>query len=396
MNYRKLAILGGEPEFETPIPVGQLYFPSWERYVEAFQGIFEREYYTNQGPLVSQLERQLQDFLCVKHAICVTNATIGLMIVAESMELTGKVIVPAFTFIASAQSLTWSNIDPVFCDVDINTHQMEPTKVEELIDDDVSAIMGVNLWGNSCCPQVFESLAAKHNIKLYFDSAHAFGCKVNEQSIGGFGDAEVFSFHATKVLSATEGGCVCTNDDELAKRIRNIRSSYGAGQPVEVIKTANGRMSEAQAAIALMNLEDFTDIQKNNEFLFNCYKTLISPIKGLELICPSNVSVSNYQYVVCNVNEIEFGLNRDQLVDLFMAENVIVRKYFSPGIHRSIPYLKKYPQYLETLPNTDHLCATTIQLPIGALVNAETVEKICKILIQAQNFAKQILSTYEK
>ena len=396
MKQSKLAILGGEPEFATPIPVGQLYFPSWERYVEVFQGIFEREYYTNQGPLVSQLEKQLQDFLCVKHAICVTNATIGLMIVAEAMELAGKVIVPAFTFIASAQSLSWSGIDPVFCDVDINTHQMDPSKIEELIDDNVSAIMGVNLWGGSCCPKAFESLASEYNIKLYFDSAHAFGCKVNEQSIGGFGDAEVFSFHATKVLSATEGGCICTNDDALAARIRNIRSSYGSGQPIEVVKTANGRMSEAQAAIALMNLEDFTAIQKNNEFLFNCYKKFISKIDGLELIYPSNVSVSNYQYLVCNVNEATFGLNRDQLVGLLIAENVIARKYFYPGIHRSIPYSNKYPQYLETLPNTDRLCTTTMQLPIGAFVDAETVEKICNILVEAQNSVEKIRSAYEK
>ena len=155
-------------------------------------------------------------------------------------------------------------------------------------------------------------------------------------------------------------------------------------------------MSEAQAAIALMNLEDFTAIQKNNEFLFNCYKKFISKIDGLELICPSNVSVSNYQYLVCNVNEATFGLNRDQLVDLLIAENVIARKYFYPGIHRSIPYSNKYPQYLETLPNTDRLCTTTMQLPIGAFVDAETVEKICNILVEAQNSVEKIRSAYEK
>ena len=165
---------------------------------------------------------------------------------------------------------------------------------------------------------------------------------------------------------------------------------------VEIVKTANGRMSEAQAAIALMNLEDFPSIQKNNEFLFHCYATQLNQIKGIELIYPANVSTSNFQYVVCTVNKVEFGLSRDQVVELLNAENVIARKYFSPGVHRSTPYINKYPQYLGTLPNTDKLCATTMQLPIGALVNADIVDKICNILFEAQKSVEKIRLAYEK
>lgn len=396
MKATSFALFGAKPVFDKPLPIGQLYFPSWERYEAAFLGVFDRQYYTNQGPLVEELEEKLQRFLGVKHAICVTNATIGLMMAAEALELTGKVILPSFTFVASAQSLTWAGLRPVFCDIDLNTHQLDLNQVESLIDDEVSGIMGVNLWGGACNPKELEKLAKSSNVQLYFDSAHAFGSEIDAVKIANFGRAEIFSFHATKVLSATEGGCICTNDDELSKRLRSIRSSYGAGSPVNVVKTSNGRISEAQAAIALMSLEDYPANQKNNEALYRLYEKQLELIPGLTLIKPAEVSASNYQYLVCTVDEQEFGLPRDLLIELLKAENVIARRYFYPGVHRSIPYVDELPQYLSRLPNTDSLCASCIQLPIGALVSTESVERICTILANAHRASTAIRSQYEK
>ncbi|MEO8331743.1 MAG: aminotransferase class I/II-fold pyridoxal phosphate-dependent enzyme [Gallionella sp.] len=396
MTTTSFALFGAKPAFDKPLPIGQLYFPSWERYEAAFRGIFERQYYTNQGPLTEQLEEKLQQFLGVKHAICVSNATIGLMMTTDAMGLTGKVILPAFTFAASAQSLSWAGLKPVFCDIDLNTHQIDIDRVESLIDEEVSAIMGVNLWGGACKPKALQELADAKGVQLYFDSAHAFGCAVDGVKIANFGHAEVFSFHATKILSATEGGCVCTNDDDLAARLRNIRSSYGAGRPVNVVRTANGRMSEAQAAIALMSLEDFPANQKNNEVLYRLYETQLKEIPGLHLVIPTGVSFSNFQYLVCSVDEREFGLPRDVLIDLLKAENVVARRYFYPGLHRSIPYVQELPQYLDSLPNTDSLCASCIQFPIGALVSAESVERICNILLRAHQASTEIRARHEK
>jgi dTDP-4-amino-4,6-dideoxygalactose transaminase len=384
------ALFGASPEFESPLPIGQLYFPSWGRYEAAFRSIFERQYYTNQGPLSEELEGKLQTFLGVKHVICVANATIGLMMAVEAMGLTGKVILPAFTFIASAQSLTWTSIEPLFCDIDPTTHQLALDQVATLIDSDVSAIMGVNLWGGSCNPRALSDLAATHGVQLYFDSAHAFGCKVDDIHIGNFGQMEVFSFHATKILSATEGGCVCTNDDYLAARLRNIRSSYGAGHPVEVAKTSNGRMSEAQAAIALMSLEDFSANQENNEMLYRQYQKYLEGIPGLRLVEPCGVSHSNYQYMVCLVDESQFGVSRDQLLALVKAENINARRYFYPGVHRTVPYAEQFPQYLNLLPNTDQICASCIQFPIGAMVSLQAVERICNVLSRIQRTASLI------
>lgn len=389
MNKTCLAILGGRPTFDQSIPVGQLYFPCWERYEKAMREIFDRHYYTNHGPLVQKLESSLQEFLGVKHVICVTNATIGLMMAADALELSGKVILPSFTFIASAQSLSWAGIEPVFCDVDPNTHQMAIEKLDELVDDQVSAVMGVNLWGGACNAADLQLFTKKNNIKLYFDSAHAFGCEVTDGKIANFGSLEVFSFHATKILSATEGGCVCTNDDELAARLRNIRSSYGAGKSVPVVRTSNGRMSEAQAAIALMSLEDFTKNRQNNEVLFNLYEKGLKSIPGISLVKPAGVTVSNYQYVVCEVDENEFGLSRDQLITVLKAENVLARRYFYPGAHRTIGY----ENHKTSLPVTEKLCSTCIQLPIGAMLDEGKVGKICNLISRTHDMASY-LSVY--
>lgn len=395
MTTSNFALFGAKPAFEQPLPIGQLYFPSWERYEESFRGIFERQYYTEYGPLNRQLEQKLQQFLGVKHAICVTNDTVALMMLANAMELTGKVILPAFNHVASAQSLSWAGLEPVFCDVDPDTYQIDINQIAALIDNSVSAIMGVHLWGGTCDPQALEKLAEARGVQLYFDAAHAFGCAVDGVRIGNFGRAEVFSFHETNILNATEGGCICTNDDELAARLRVMRSSAGAGnKPAEVSKTVNGRMSEAQCAIALMNLEDFPVNQKNNETLYRLYAAQLATIPGLHLVQPGGVSFSNYQCVVCNVDEREFGLSRDVLIALLKAENVNARRYFYPGLHRSIPYAQELPQYLECLPNTDSLSASCIQLPIGARVSAQSVGLLFEILSCAHNAASAIRERY--
>jgi dTDP-4-amino-4,6-dideoxygalactose transaminase len=395
MQKANFALFGGDPEFDTLLPFGQFYFPSWDRYETAFRDIFERQYYTNQGPLVEELEDKLRRFLGVRHAICIANATIGLMMAAEAMSLTGKVILPGLSFIATAQSLTWTGLQPVFCDVDVATHQIAFPQIEALIDEDVSAIVGVNLWGGSCNPRTLSDLASTRGIQLYFNSFCSFGCKVDDARIGNFGQMEIFSFHASQILSAAEGGCICTNDDYLAARLRNIRSGYGIGQPVEVIRTSNGRMSEAQAAIALMSLEDFPANRKNNEKLYREYKRNIELIPGLHLVSPSGVSESNYQDLVCLVDQQQFGLSRDQLLSLLRAENIDVRRDFFPGVHRTLPYAKQHPQYADKLPNTDQISRSCIQFPIGARVSAQIVTRICDLLVRIQCAATGILAKLE-
>jgi dTDP-4-amino-4,6-dideoxygalactose transaminase len=370
--------------------VGQLYFPSWDEYVSTFKGIFQRQYYTNQGPLVCELEERLASHIGVKHAICITNMTIGLIILAEALRLTGKVILPAFTFVASAQSLRWTGLEPLFCDVDINTHQIDTTNIEALITDDVSAIMAVNLWGGACDITALESISDQYGIPVYYDSAHAFGVRSGGNYIGLNGEAVVFSFHATKILNATEGGCICTNDCRLASRIRNIRSSYGMGEKVPVARTANGRMSEAQAAIALLSLSCLESVIDRNRKLYAVYQEKLSQIPGIALYSPANVDQTNYQYVVCMVDKNEYKLDRDQLLSALKNENVYARRYFFPGLHRTLPFSSEAHKPVCSLPNTDRLCSDILQLPIGALVDNEKVERICGLIANFRDHSEAL------
>jgi len=392
----RFAVLGARPILDKPTPVGQLYFPEWDRYETAFRGIFQRQYYANNGPLLTELEEKLESFLGVKHAMCVSNATFGLIIAAEAMRLSGKVIMPSFTFIASAQSLSWAGMEPVFCDIDPQTHQMDIKRLDDLVDEHVSGVMGVNLWGGACNPVALEEFARSRDLKLYFDSAHAFGCEIEGTPVAGFGNIEVFSFHATKILNATEGGCICTDDDELADRCRNIRPSYGDHKAVNITKVANARMSEAQAAIALLSLEDFPRNRQNNEDLFCEYEKGLSNIPGLRLIRPAGVTVSNYQYVVCEIDEAEFGLSRDTLLAILKAENINARRYFYPGTHRCVGFLDNPSGTAERLPVTERVCASCLQLPIGARVDRRNVEKICEIVTASQRHSAELAALLAK
>lgn len=390
-----LALLGAAPSFDTPLPVGQLNFPDWEAYAEAMRGIFERQYYTNHGPLVQALESTLQERLGVRHVIAVTNATIGLIMSAEALQLRGRVITSAFSFVATAQSLSWAGLTPRFCDIDPTSHHICPKAVEAALDDpDISAILAVNLWGDFADLPRLRELALSRGVPLYLDSAHAFGCISVEGPAGTLGAVEVFSFHATKVLGATEGGCICTADDTIAARLRNIRSSYGAGPSVPIARTANGRMSEAQAAIALLELDRFPALVERNRQLFATYKAGLEDLPGLRLRMPQRAIETNYQYVVCEIDENAFGLDRDALLTVLRAENILARRYFYPGIHRVHPY-REQTLPPDGLPHTDALCKRLLQLPLGQRVDSADVKLICDLIQRAHAYSGAVLKALE-
>ncbi|MDG1173297.1 MAG: aminotransferase class I/II-fold pyridoxal phosphate-dependent enzyme, partial [Opitutales bacterium] len=186
-------------EFTKTFHVGRPNIPQKNKLLSKFSEVLDSEWLTNNGPMVTQLEHKIQRYLGVKHCVCVCNATIGLELLQRALDLKGEVIIPSFTFIATANSLRWQKIKPVFCDIKADTHLIDPDCIEELITEKTSAILAVPIWGQACDYDKLVKIAKKHKLRLIFDSAHAFGCKVGEKFIGGFGDAEVFSFHATKV-----------------------------------------------------------------------------------------------------------------------------------------------------------------------------------------------------
>ncbi|RKP45665.1 aminotransferase class I/II-fold pyridoxal phosphate-dependent enzyme [Trinickia fusca] len=365
--------------------LGQHNFPSWDRYEAAFRDIFARQYYTNHGPLAQQLEARLAEHLNVRHAMCVTNATIALALSAQALGLKGKVIVPAFSFVNTAQSLAWSAAEAAFCDVSNETGHLTPELVEPHLADGVSGILATNLWGGAADVAGLQRLADRYGITLYFDSAHAFACEIGGKPVGGFGRLEVISFHSNQILSATEGAVICTDDDDLAAHVRNIRSNYGMGRAVPVGKTGNGRLSEAQAAIALMNFDDLPQLIARNRRLHDAYRTQLADVPGLTFVAPTGVTASNYQNVVCRIDAEHFGLTRDMLIKVLAAENIEAAGDRGLGAQRHEAAAQGI-----ALPNTQAWCESILQLPIGAQVEGAGVEVIAERVRFAQRHAAAI------
>lgn len=388
------AISGGQPAFERPVPVGQLYFPEWPVYEAMMDGILDRGWYTNHGPLARQAEEQLAALYGVRHSVTVTNATIGIMAAVTALGIRGPVIVPAFTFAATAQALTWAGLPVLFCDVDPDTHHVTPESLSRALARSPKgcrpdAVLAVNLWGGAADGAALEDFCAEHELQLIFDSAHGSGTKVAGIPLGGRGRAEIFSFHATKILSASEGGVVCTNDDKLAERIRNVRSSYGVRHPVPVPVTLNGRFSEAQAAILLHSVADLPRRISRNKEILETYRRSLASVPGLGVLEPGPGVESNCSYAVVDVDAATFGLSRDQLVEVLRAENVLARRYFHPGVHLTPPY-NESPQ--EPLPVTADLCERVLQLPLGALVSNADAERIAAVIEAAHRRASALVT----
>jgi dTDP-4-amino-4,6-dideoxygalactose transaminase len=310
------------------------------------------------------------------------NATAALEIAIRALDLKGEVIVPSFTFVATAHALQWQHVTPVFCDIDPATHNLDPAKVEKMITPRTTGILGVHLWGRPCDVIGLQGIAEKHGLKLLFDAAHGFGCSYRGKRIGGFGDAEVLSFHATKFVNAGEGGAVVTNDSALATRIRLMKNFGFADYDTVICIGTNAKMNELSAAMGLTNLESQAIFTQTNRSNFETYERNLRGIKGLSLLQYDPESSPNYQYVVLEIDETQLGISRDTLLAVLHAENVLARRYFYPGVHRMEPYRSHFPQAGLLLPNTETLVERVLHLPTGTGVTAVEIDKICG-LIQA-------------
>lgn len=324
------------------------------------------------------------------------NATIALEIAARALGFQGEVIVPSFTFVATAHALQWQEITPVFCDVDPRTHNIDPSKIENLITPHTTGILGVHVWGRACDIEALDAIAQKHRLKLLFDAAHAFACTHQGRMIGGFGDAEVFSFHATKFFNTFEGGAVTTNNGQLAQRVRSMRNFGFAGLDTVLDLGTNGKMSEISAAMGLTSLESLDEFININYHNYLTYTDKLKDIPGIRLIAYDPQEKNNYQYVVLEVDEDAAGLSRDLLVDILHAENIRVRRYFYPGCHQMEPYRSYFPNAGLLLPETEKLTKKVIQLPTGTSVNNLDIEKICNTIRFIMNNAEEISRRIEQ
>lgn len=376
----QLAIFGAEPTFNELLHVGRPNVGDRQRLLERIQDVVDRRWLTNEGPYVEEFERRLEAYLGVRNCIAMCNGTVALEIVTRAVGLTGEVIVPSFTFIATAHALQWQQVTPVFCDIDPRTHTIAAERVEELITPRTTGIIGVHTWGHPCDVESLSEIATRRGLTLLFDAAHAFGCSHGKRRIGGFGRAEVFSFHATKFVNSFEGGAVVTNDDALAHKVRLMKNfGFVAEDAVGHIGT-NGKLSEVSAAMGLTSLEAVDSFIEVNRRNYHAYARELSEIPGLRLLQYDESEDVNYQYIVVEVDDDTAGLTRNELIAVLLLENVRARRYFFPGCHGMEPYRSLFPHARLLLPNTEAIGRRVMVLPTGTAVDVASIEKICEIL----------------
>ncbi len=386
------AIFGGPPAFSAALHVGRPNIGERTALLRRMDDLLDRRWLTNNGPYVLEFERKIAELTGVRNAIAMCNATVALEIAIRSLELSGEVLVPSFTFIATAHALQWQQITPVFCDVDPRTHNLDPEKLERMITPRTSGIIGVHVWGRPCPIDAIQEIASRRGLKVLWDAAHAFGCSYRGQMIGNFGEAEVFSFHATKFFNTFEGGAVATNNDALAEKIRLMRNFGFVGYDDVIYIGTNGKMIEPAAVMGLTNLESLDEFIAANRRNYQAYRSGLAGIPGLQMIQYDPAEKNNYHYVIVEVDEALAGVSRDVLVRLLHAENVLARRYFYPGCHQLEPYRSLFPHAGLLLPETEKLTQKVLSLPSGTAVGGEDIHTICQVMRLAVQNGPEIVS----
>ena len=364
---RDLAINGAPPAFPEPLHVGRPNIGSREHFIRLAGEMFDRAWLTNNGPLVQELEARIAAMHGVRHCVAMCNGTIALEIAIRALGLEGEVIIPSYTFVATAHALHWQAITPVFADIDPDTHNLDPDAVRRMITPRTSGIIGVHLWGRPAPVEALQSIADEHGLQLMFDAAHAFDCRHGARKIGNFGRCEVLSFHATKVFNTFEGGAVLTNDDALAEAMQLMRNFGFRGYDNVIHPGTNGKMVEANAAMGLVNLEALPDFIGANKDSYDRYAALFADIPGARLIAYDPATSPNYHYAVVELND-SVAHKRDETVAALQSENILARKYFWPGCHGMKPYRDIFPHARLVLPNTERVANRVIVLPNGPSV----------------------------
>lgn len=374
-----LAINGAAPAFGEILHVGRPNIGSRDQFLKYAGEIFDRGWLTNNGPLVQSFEARVAETHNVKHCVAMTNGTIALEIAIRALELEGEVIVPSYTFIATAHALHWQAITPVFADIDPATHNLDPNSVRRMITPRTTGIIGVHLWGRAAPVEELQEIADQNSLQLIFDAAHAFGVSHRGAMIGNFGACEVLSFHATKFFNTFEGGAVLTNDEHLAAKMRLMRNFGFSGMDNVVHPGTNGKMTEISAAMGLVNMDSLPNLVETNLRNHDAYRARLRDVPGIRLLDFDHNEKNNYQYIVIEVME-ECAATRDEIVRSLHAENVVARKYFWPGCHNMKPYSELYPHAGLLLPYTIEVAARVIVLPTGAHVTEQAIDQITSVI----------------
>ncbi|APS35984.1 UDP-4-amino-4-deoxy-L-arabinose--oxoglutarate aminotransferase [Serratia marcescens] len=345
------------------IPVTQPFLPELGEFVPYLEEIWSNRWLTNNGPFHQRLESELCDYLGVEHISLFNNATIALITALQALRISGEVITTPYSFVATAHSILWNGLTPVFVDIDSDSYNIDPKKIEAAITPRTSAIMPVHCYSNPCAVEEIQKIADNYGLKVIYDAAHAFGINYKGESLLRYGDLSILSFHATKVFNTFEGGAIISPDAKTKQRIDRLKNFGIADELTVTAPGINGKMSEINAAFGLVQLKYIDQAIKKRKEIDEKYRQVLSTVKGITLSKLSPDSNSNHSYFPVLI-EKEFPLTRDELYDKLKNNNILSRKYFYPLIS-NMPMYRGYASAApENLKHANTISDKVLCLPI--------------------------------
>ena len=362
--------------------VTQPFLPPLEEFEVYLKQIWESKILTNNGQFHQELEEKLCEYLGVKYISLFTNGTLALITALQALKITGEVITTPFSFVASTHSLYWNSIRPVFCDIEENYFTLDPDKIEALITPQTTAILPVHVYGNPCNNDKIQQIANAYNLKVIYDAAHAFGVKVNNNSIFNFGDLSILSFHATKVFNTFEGGAIVSHTPEMKQHIDDLKN-FGFRDEVTVVSPGiNAKMNEIQAAMGLLQLKHVDVLIEKRRTVDRLYREGLKNVKGIRLLSPEPNVCYNHSYFPVLVDEEFYGKSRDALYEELKRNNIYGRRYFYPLISQFSIYSGLTSAQKGKMPIAERTAEQVICLPIYPDLNTEAIYEICSIIIK--------------
>lgn len=360
------------------ILVTQTSMPPYEEYIDEIKDIWENHWLTNMGPKHNKLESELTDFLSVDYLSLFTNGHNALELCLQAMNLSGEVITTPFTFASTTHAIVRNGLTPVFCDVNPIDYTIDVSKIENLITDKTSAIVPVHVYGHVCNVEELERISKKYGLKVIYDAAHVFGVRYKDKGIGSFGDASMFSFHATKVYNTIEGGAICYHNEELGRELYKLRD-FGI-KDAETIDGigSNAKMNEFVAAMGLCNLRHYEEEIAKRKKVVECYRENLKEIEGIQLPPVQNDVQPNYAYFPIVIDEKIFGATRNEVFEELAKNNIHARKYFYPLTNAFDAYHGRFD--VNCTPVALHISKRVLTIPLYADLALEDVVRICKII----------------
>ena len=364
---------------KKPIYVTQPYLPPLAEFIPYLEKIWESKILTNGGPFHQQLEKELCEYLGVKHMCLFTNATIALVTALQALRITGEVITTPYSFVATSHSLLWNGIKPVFVDVDPNTLNLDPANIEAAITPQTTAIMPVHCYGHPCDVDAIQKIADNYNLKVIYDAAHAFGVQCHCGSVLNHGDLSVLSFHATKVFNTFEGGAIICPDEKTKIRLDQLKNFGHVGELTVVAPGINGKMSEINAAIGLLQLKHIDQALARRQAIDAAYRQQLKDIKGILCLKDAGEKVANYAYFPILVNA-DYPISRDMLNQKLKDIGINPRRYFYPLITEFPMYRGLPSAHRENLPIASSASSRILCLPIYPALPMSAVEEITQFI----------------